>query len=86
MTRMLAIEWAPHRIRVNAIAPGTTETESQAPNSVDPARRERMLTRIPLGGFDDAEEMAGAIRYLASPVASYRCSRCVVPRRHAKPL
>ena len=71
MTRMLAIEWAPHRIRVNAIAPGTTETESRAPNLVDPARRERMLTRIPLGRFGNAEEMAGAIRFLASPVASY---------------
>lgn len=71
MTRMLAIEWAPHGIRVNAIAPGTTETESRRPNLVDPVRRERMLTRIPLGRFGNAEEMAGAIRYLASPLASY---------------
>ena len=71
MTRMLAIEWAPHGIRVNAIAPGTTETESRAPNLRDPARRERMLTRIPLGRFGNAAEMAGAIRYLASPAASY---------------
>ncbi len=71
MTRMLAIEWAPHGIRVNAIAPGTTETESRRPNLVDPERRGRMLTRIPLGRFGNAEEMAGAIRYLASPLASY---------------
>ena len=71
MTRMLAIEWAPHNIRVNAIAPGTTETESRAPNLKDPERRERMLTRIPLGRFGNAEEMGGAIRYLVSPIASY---------------
>lgn len=71
MTRMLAIEWAGNGIRVNAIAPGTTETESRAPNLKDPERRARMLTRVPLGRFGTAEEMAGAIRYLVSPVASY---------------
>jgi NAD(P)-dependent dehydrogenase (short-subunit alcohol dehydrogenase family) len=62
---------APHGIRVNAIAPGTTETESRAPNLADPAHRERMLNRIPLRRFGTAEEMAGAVRYLASPLASY---------------
>ena len=71
MTRILAIEWAPHGIRVNAIAPGTTETESRAPMLADPARRETMLDRIPLRRFGTAEEMAGAVRYLASPIAGY---------------
>lgn len=71
MTRVLAIEWAPHGIRVNAVAPGTTETESRAPNLADPKRREVMLNRIPLRRFGTAEEMAGAVRYLASPLASY---------------
>lgn len=71
MTRILAIEWAAHGIRVNAIAPGTTETPSRAPVLADPARREAMLKRIPLGRFGNAEEMAAAVRYLASPEASY---------------
>ena len=71
MTRVLAIEWAPHGSRVNAVAPGTTETESRAPNLADPARRALMLNRIPLRRFGNAEEMAGAVRYLASPLASY---------------
>ena len=71
MTKMLAIEWAPYRIRVNAIGPGTTETKSRAPNLQNPEHRERMLSRIPLGRFGTAEEMAGAIRYLISPQASY---------------
>jgi NAD(P)-dependent dehydrogenase (short-subunit alcohol dehydrogenase family) len=71
MTRILAIEWAPHGIRVNAIAPGTTETESRAPMLADPNRREAMLNRIPLRRFGTPEEMAGAVRYLASPAASY---------------
>ena len=71
MTRMLAIEWAPHNIRVNAVAPGTTLTKSRAPSLENPARRELMVNRIPLRRLGAPEEMAGAIRYLASPLASY---------------
>ena len=71
MTRMLAIEWAPHAIRVNAVAPGTTPTESRAPSLQDPARRAVMIERIPLKRFAQVDEVAGAIRYLASPQAAY---------------
>ena len=71
MTRMLAIEWAPHNIRVNTVAPGTTLTKSRAPSLENPARRELMVNRIPLRRLGAPEEMAGAIRYLASPLASY---------------
>ena len=71
MTRVLAIEWAPHKIRVNAIAPGTTETQSRAALLADPERRATMLNRIPLKRFGRPEEMAAAVRYLASPQASY---------------
>ncbi|HUB44547.1 MAG TPA: SDR family oxidoreductase [Acetobacteraceae bacterium] len=71
MTRLLAIEWAPHNIRVVAIAPGTTLTESRRPMLQDPDRHAAMLNRIPLKRFGHAEEMAGAIRYLVSPQASY---------------
>jgi NAD(P)-dependent dehydrogenase (short-subunit alcohol dehydrogenase family) len=71
MTRMLAIEWASHNVRVNAVAPGTTLTESRAPSLANPARREVMVNRIPLRRLGAPEEMAGAIRYLASPLASY---------------
>lgn len=71
MTRILAIEWAPHKIRVNAIAPGTTLTETRRPMLQDPERHARMLSRIPLGRFGEPDEMAAAIRYLASPQASY---------------
>jgi NAD(P)-dependent dehydrogenase (short-subunit alcohol dehydrogenase family) len=71
MTRILAIEWASHNIRVNAIAPGTTMTESRRPILQDAERHARMLSRIPLGRFGDPAEMAGAIRYLVSPLAAY---------------
>jgi NAD(P)-dependent dehydrogenase (short-subunit alcohol dehydrogenase family) len=71
MTRMLAIEWAGHAIRVNAIAPGTVETPSRAQFLADPEARARMLGRIPLGRFGLAEEVAAAVRYLAGPDAAY---------------
>jgi NAD(P)-dependent dehydrogenase (short-subunit alcohol dehydrogenase family) len=71
MTRILAIEWAPYDIRVNAVAPGTTETESRTPMLADPERRRMMLDRIPLRRFGRADEMAAAVRYLVSPQAAY---------------
>jgi len=71
MTRMLAIEWAKHGIRVNAIGPGATETKTRAPRLADPKHRKLMLDRVPAGRFGTAEEMGAAICYLASDKASY---------------
>lgn len=71
MTKMLAIEWAQHGIRVNAIAPGTVETASRAAFLSDPKTRETMLNRVPLHRFATAEEVGSAVCYLASPEASY---------------
>jgi NAD(P)-dependent dehydrogenase (short-subunit alcohol dehydrogenase family) len=71
MSRMLAVEWAEHGIRVNAVAPGTVETESRAPGLADPARRKVVTSKIPLGRFGTAEEIAAAVRYLASPGAAF---------------
>jgi NAD(P)-dependent dehydrogenase (short-subunit alcohol dehydrogenase family) len=70
MTRMLAIEWAPHNIRVNAVAPGTVLTPSRAELLNDPANRDRMLARIPSGRFIMPDEVAAAVVYLASPAAA----------------
>ncbi len=72
MTKMLAIEWARHGIRVNAIAPGTVETPTRAAVfAKDPAMRDAMIQRIPLQRFAEVEEIAEAARYLASSGASY---------------
>jgi NAD(P)-dependent dehydrogenase (short-subunit alcohol dehydrogenase family) len=70
MTRMLAIEWAPHRIRANAVAPATVLTPSRADMLSDPATRARMLARIPSGRFVTPEEVAAAVVYLAGPGAA----------------
>ena len=73
LTRMLAIEWAPHGIRVNAIAPGRADTDSpgRASTLSDPAYLEMAMKRIPLGRFCSVEDVAEAARYLASPAAAY---------------
>jgi NAD(P)-dependent dehydrogenase (short-subunit alcohol dehydrogenase family) len=69
MSRMLAIEWAPHNIRVNAVAPATALTESRQ-RLLDENARERMLARIPSGRFVTPEEVAAAVCFLASPAAA----------------
>ena len=69
MTRMLAIEWIGHNIRVNAIAPATVLTPSRAA-MYDAATRERMLSRIPTGRFITPEEVAAAVVFFAGPGAS----------------
>ncbi len=72
MTRMLAIEWAEHGIRVNAIAPGTTETPTRKKSlGADPARRQMMIDRIPFKRFCTEADVAGLASYLASPAADY---------------
>jgi NAD(P)-dependent dehydrogenase (short-subunit alcohol dehydrogenase family) len=70
MTRMLAIEWAPLGIRVNAVAPATVLTPSRQKILGDPEARARMLARIPLGRFPAVEEVAEAVCYLASDAAA----------------
>lgn len=72
MTRMLAVEWAEHRIRVNAVAPGRMETASpsRADTGNDPKYMAAMLSRIPLGKFATAEEVAAACVFLAGAYAA----------------
>lgn len=71
MTRVAAVALSEHGIRVNAVAPGTIMTEMAA-SLVDDKEASRMiLSRIPLRRFGEADEIAGAICYLASEDASY---------------
>jgi NAD(P)-dependent dehydrogenase (short-subunit alcohol dehydrogenase family) len=80
MTRMLAVEWAPHNIRVNAIAPGrlVTASPSRAEKGADPAYMEAMLKRIPLHRLASVEEVAAAAAYLASPAAASMTGQVLV--------
>jgi NAD(P)-dependent dehydrogenase (short-subunit alcohol dehydrogenase family) len=71
MTRMLAIEWAKHGIRVNAIAPGRLDTASpsRAARTADPTYMDAIRARIPLKRLATVEEVAAAVCYLAGPQA-----------------
>jgi NAD(P)-dependent dehydrogenase (short-subunit alcohol dehydrogenase family) len=71
MTRMLAIEWAEHGIRVNAVAPGRLDTASpsRAGTGTDHAYMDAMLKRIPLHRLATADEVAGTVAFLAGPAA-----------------
>ena len=71
MTRSLAVEWAPHGIRVNAVSPWYTETPLTDPVLGDPARKAGILRRTPLGRVAQAAEMGSVIAFLAMPAASY---------------
>jgi 2-deoxy-D-gluconate 3-dehydrogenase len=71
LTRALANEWAAHGINVNAIAPGYVATENTKALRQDEARMRDLLARIPAGRFAEADEIAGAAVFLASPAASY---------------
>jgi 2-deoxy-D-gluconate 3-dehydrogenase len=78
MTRMLAIEWAEHGIRVNAVAPGRVDTPTRAWSAGEPGYRESALARIPLRRFGASEEVAGAVSYLVSPAAAYITGQTLV--------
>jgi NAD(P)-dependent dehydrogenase (short-subunit alcohol dehydrogenase family) len=70
LTKALGVEWAPHGITVNAVAPTFIETPLTAPMLADPDFRADVLRRIPLGRVGEVGEVAAAIVFLASPEAS----------------
>jgi NAD(P)-dependent dehydrogenase (short-subunit alcohol dehydrogenase family) len=72
LTKGLALELAPHGIRVNAIAPGYMLTSLvKGGLEADPERKKRVLARIPLGRLGEPEEIGGALVLLASDAARY---------------
>ncbi|MDZ7339018.1 MAG: SDR family oxidoreductase [candidate division KSB1 bacterium] len=69
LTQFLAREWAPHRIRVNAIAPGFFPAE-QNRRLLTKERTEAILRHTPMGRFGEPDELAGVVLWLASERAS----------------
>jgi len=70
LTKTLAAEWASRGVRVNAIAPGFFMTDLLT-GAMNPARRQRVLERTPMGRFGELDELVGAALYLASPAARF---------------
>jgi 2-deoxy-D-gluconate 3-dehydrogenase len=71
LTRLLACEWAPHNINVNAIAPGYMATRNTQPIRDDPVRNKQLLERIPAGRWGTPEDLQGAVVFLASDASRY---------------
>jgi NAD(P)-dependent dehydrogenase (short-subunit alcohol dehydrogenase family) len=70
LTKAMAVELAPHNIRVNAVGPTFIETPLTAPFFKDPGFSEYVLSRIPIGRLGQVDEVAAAVVFLASPAAS----------------
>lgn len=78
IVRTLASEWGARGIRVNAIAPGWIESVMmrKAVDS-DPPRREKILSRTPLGRFGQPEDVGYAAAFLCSPRARFITGICL---------
>ena len=71
LTRCLAVEWAKHNIRVNAIQPGYFRTDMTAGLDKDPDRAPKIQMRIPMKRWGDPSDLQGAAVFLASSASAY---------------
>ena len=73
ITRVLAVELAPKKIRVNAVAPGMTATEGAAVlmSDVSPEQQQSFLAGIPMGRIGQPEDIAQTVLFLASDESSW---------------
>jgi len=71
LTRAMANELAPHRITVNAIAPGYMETDNTEALRLDKQRSAQILDRIPMARWGKPDDLATAALFLAAPGSAY---------------
>jgi NAD(P)-dependent dehydrogenase (short-subunit alcohol dehydrogenase family) len=71
LTRVLAVEWAPLGVTVNAIGPAVIPTPLSQPILADERQREAALARIPIGRFGTPEDLVGATLFLLSPAGAF---------------
>ncbi len=69
LTKVLALEWAPRGVTVNAVAPTFIRTPGTAERLDEPDFADDVLARIPVGRFGTTADVAAAVLYLASPAA-----------------
>lgn len=71
LTKVLALEWAPFGITVNAMLPGPFSTEMNVALEQDPEKYREFIARIPLGRWGDLDEIGGLAVFLASDASSF---------------
>ena len=71
LTRTLALEWAAHKITVNAISPGPILTDMTRPILDNPEAYKQFVSHVPLGRFGEPHEIVPACLFLASPASSF---------------
>jgi len=71
LTSQMAIEWGPHGIRVNAVAPGLIDAGMSEPIYADPGTRHARESKVPLGRLGTATDISNAVLFLSSDQASY---------------
>ena len=71
LTRVFAAELAPQKIRVNAVAPGATETEGSSAMEMPAGMKEAMIATIPLGRIGQPADIAQSVLFLASDDAAW---------------
>ncbi len=71
MTKVLALEWAPYGITVNAMLPGPFSTEMNVALEQNPEKYKEFIARIPLGRWGDLDEIGGLAVFLASDASSF---------------
>mgnify|MGYP003670606225 FL=1 len=71
LTKLLACEWGPRGVNVNAVAPGYIETNNTQALRDDPARNKAILDRIPAGHWGQPSDISGAVMFLASKASDY---------------
>lgn len=77
LSRNLAVEWAPDKIRVNAVAPWYIHTPLAAGVLANPDYLEQVLSRTPLGRIGEPEEVGAAAAFLCLPAAGYITGQCL---------
>jgi len=77
LTRQLAVEWPPHGIRTNAIAPGFVPADQNRQILRSGDRGRRILENTPMARFGDPTEIADAAVYLASPAGRFINGECI---------
>ena len=77
LTRVLALEWAPYNVLVNAVGPGDYHTQMTDKTWTDPEERKRHLDRIPLHREGTLRELGLLVAYLASPASDYMTGQTI---------